>query len=119
MSARPEITGRKISDACGNEQDAFTITEFCRRHRISQAFYFKLKRLGLGPREMNVLTRVLISKESAADWRREHTLFTPREEGARTPDAALADAIRDAEAVLHRLRSLTEQHREHEEIAAD
>jgi len=65
--ARPEITGRKpLAD-----QAAFTIAEFCLAHRISQSMYFKMRNLGLGPREMAVGRRTLISVESAADWRRE------------------------------------------------
>ena len=53
----------------------FTIPMFCRAHDLSQAFYFKLKKLGLGPREMHIGTgkkgRVLITLEAAAEWRRE------------------------------------------------
>jgi hypothetical protein len=33
--------------------------------------YYKLDHQGLGPRVMRVGTRALISKEAAADWRRE------------------------------------------------
>jgi hypothetical protein len=66
--ARPEVTGRKV---IGDQMFAvFTIAEFCRAHRISQSMYFKLRALGLGPREMMVGTRKLISLEAAADWRK-------------------------------------------------
>jgi hypothetical protein len=58
--------------AYGNDgADAFGIPEFCRRHHISQSFYFKLQALGLGPAIMKVGSRVLISKEAAAAWRRK------------------------------------------------
>jgi len=50
---------------------AFSISEFCRSHRISPALFYKLKRLGKGPREMKVGARVLITHEAAAAWRRE------------------------------------------------
>jgi hypothetical protein len=53
-----------------DEVDAYPIPEFCRRHGISQSFYFLLQRQGLGPRTMKVGARVVISKEAAADWRR-------------------------------------------------
>ena len=53
------------------ETEAFTIEEFCRAHRFSRAHYFNLKRDGIGPREMRVGNRVIISREAAADWRRE------------------------------------------------
>ena len=50
------------------EVDAFTIAEFCQRHRISTKLFYKK------PEEMPacfyVGTRRLISKESAAIWRR-------------------------------------------------
>ena len=50
---------------------AFTIDEFCRAHGISRAHYFNLQNRGEGPRVMRAGTRVLISRESAADWRVE------------------------------------------------
>jgi hypothetical protein len=49
---------------------AFSIAEFCRAHRISQSMYFKMRNLGLGPREMAVGSRRLISQEAAAEWRK-------------------------------------------------
>src|SRR5262245_29279774 len=49
---------------------AYTIKEFCEAHRISIAFYYVMKDAGWGPREMRAGTRVLISHEAAADWRR-------------------------------------------------
>jgi hypothetical protein len=49
---------------------AFTIREFCEAHKISEAFYYKLKNEGWGPVEMHAGARVLISHEAAADWRR-------------------------------------------------
>jgi hypothetical protein len=50
---------------------AFTIAEFCDVHRISQAAYFKQRKLGFGPREIEFGRRRLISAEAAAEWRRE------------------------------------------------
>jgi predicted DNA-binding transcriptional regulator AlpA len=50
---------------------ALNIPEFCEAHRISEAFYYKLKKQGKGPREMEVGVRKLITLESAAEWRRE------------------------------------------------
>ena len=63
--ARPEVTGRKPDDAV----DAFGVAEFCRRNRISVGLFYKLR--DQMPATFNVGTRVLISKESAAAWRRE------------------------------------------------
>ena len=52
------------------DKDAYTIPEFCKRHGYSVSHYFAEAREGRGPRVMRVGHRVLISKESAADWRR-------------------------------------------------
>ena len=73
--ARPKVTGRKVAlvDVADNA-DAFTVNEFCARHRISvQLFYKNRKQM---PRTFNVGARVLISKEAAAAWRRERERAT-------------------------------------------
>jgi len=49
---------------------AYSIPEFCEAHRICEAFYYKLRAAGLGPREMRTLRKVTISIEAAAEWRR-------------------------------------------------
>ena len=66
--ARPEVTGRRV--IAGQPIAAFSIREFCAAHRISQSMYYKLKTQGLGPREMAVGSRRLISQEAAAEWRK-------------------------------------------------
>ena len=53
-----------------DERDAYRIPEFCSRHGISPAMYFKLAAAGEGPRVMRVGKRVLISRETSAEWRR-------------------------------------------------
>ena len=68
--ARAEVTGRKPTNA-GDYADAYTVDEFCARHRISPQLFYKLKPQGLMPVTFNVGTRVLISREAAAAWRRE------------------------------------------------
>ena len=59
-----------ITEAITDEADAFSLTKFCRRHGISVQMYYKLANQGLAPKTFNVGTRVLVSKEAAADWRR-------------------------------------------------
>ncbi len=54
-----------------DSKDAYSIPEFCQRLGISNSFYFKMQTEGRGPRVMRVGHRVLISKEAAAEWRRE------------------------------------------------
>lgn len=72
---RGEVTGRKMTTATviavdsTDDVDAFSVEEFCRRHRISiQSFY---KRRNEMPATFNVGTRVLISREAAARWRQQ------------------------------------------------
>jgi len=54
-----------------DDADAYSVDEFCARHRISSQLFYKLKPQGLMPVTFNVGTRVLISREAAAVWRRE------------------------------------------------
>jgi hypothetical protein len=69
--ARPEITGRKpIHANAADQADAYSVAEFCARHRISPQLFYKLKPLGQMPVTFNVGTRVLISREAAKAWRR-------------------------------------------------
>jgi hypothetical protein len=68
--ARPEVTGKKIStsSAASDDVDAYSIAEFCRRHRISpQVFYKRREEM---PATFCVGTRVLISREAAQRWRK-------------------------------------------------
>jgi hypothetical protein len=70
--ARPEVTGRAgpaAADRPPIERAAYSIREFCEAHRISESFYFKIRALGLGPRESRTLEKVLITNEAARDWR--------------------------------------------------
>ena len=60
----------KLADAITAETEAFSLTTFCRRHGISVAMFYKLANQGLGPTTFHLGTRVLVSKEAAAAWRR-------------------------------------------------
>jgi hypothetical protein len=60
------------------DPDAFTVAEFCKRHRISIQFYYLLRGQGLTPAEIRLGTRVIISKEAAARWRAEREAATRR-----------------------------------------
>jgi hypothetical protein len=67
----PEVTGRKPTQVnAADHADAYSVEEFCARHRISPQLFYKLKPLGLMPATFNVGARVLISREAAAAWRR-------------------------------------------------
>jgi hypothetical protein len=71
IMVRLEVTGRKTAqlDPAADDVDAFSIEEFCRRHRISVQLFYKFREQM--PRTFNVGSRVLISREAAAAWRRE------------------------------------------------
>jgi hypothetical protein len=79
--ARPEVTGRRMElPAALDDGDAYSVEEFCRRHRISVQLFYKFK--DDMPRTFNVGKRVLISREAADRWRRE------RETASAAGDAA-------------------------------
>lgn len=70
---RAEVTGRKLTAAV-DEADAYSVEEFCQRHRISTQLFYKYPEQM--PELMRVGARVLISKEAAAAWRQERTKAT-------------------------------------------
>jgi len=55
----------------GSGKAAYSIAEFCRDHSISKGLYYKLKKKGLTPREIELLGRKIITREAAAAWRAE------------------------------------------------
>ena len=80
--ARPEITGRRRTNSEKQPRKkqpvvlvanaaAYNIREFCEAHRISESMYYKLRAEGLGPREARALSKVFITQEAAAAWRRQ------------------------------------------------
>jgi hypothetical protein len=73
---RPQPQADDSMDDIGGGPFAFTICEFCQAHRISPSTYFQLKREGQGPVEMMVGRRRLVSRESAAKWRRAREITT-------------------------------------------
>jgi hypothetical protein len=50
---------------------AFTVDEFCTSHRLSRSALYRAWREGIGPRFFRNGSRILISAEAAAAWRRE------------------------------------------------
>jgi hypothetical protein len=93
-NVRPEVTGRGPAEASHADAlpqseasvdddedddhfDADTLPEFCRRHRFSLSFYYKLKAQGLTPDELRLGTRVLITREAQRRWRREREAASP------------------------------------------
>jgi len=70
---REQAKGRVDPDIAGNV-DCYSIAEFCRRHGISESFFFKLQARGEAPPTIAIGTRRLITKEAARQWRRRCTL---------------------------------------------
>jgi len=64
------------------EPDAFSIYEFCARHRISPQLFYKFK--DQMPATFRIGARVLISKEAAARWRAEREAASAAEAAATT-----------------------------------
>jgi hypothetical protein len=55
---------------------AYSKPTFCAAHGISESFYEKLRKAGLGPQETRLGARVLITQEAAARWRAEREAET-------------------------------------------
>lgn len=49
----------------------YDIPEFCYIHKISRAFFYKLKKLNLSPKTIKLGSRVLITEEAAKEWRKK------------------------------------------------
>jgi hypothetical protein len=49
---------------------AMSIAEFCWQHSLSEPYYSKLQKNGLGPKTIKLGARILITQEAAARWRR-------------------------------------------------
>ena len=52
------------------ESDAHSVSDFCRRHGLCRATFYNLLKRGEAPATMKVGSRVLVSAEAAAAWRR-------------------------------------------------
>jgi hypothetical protein len=76
----PQARGPPDEDDGDNadRDGAFSIRSFCKRHEISESFFYKLRALGLAPAIMKVGARTLISREAAAAWRRKHEAAAAR-----------------------------------------
>ena len=48
----------------------YSVNAFCEAHHISRAYLYRLWNEGRGPRRTKIGRRTLISRESAAAWRR-------------------------------------------------
>jgi hypothetical protein len=72
MANQTKADGAAALQAAGIPRNAFTIPQFCARNgNLSEGFYQKMRKLGLGPRETRILDRIIITAEAETDWLRE------------------------------------------------
>ena len=64
------------------DADAYSVGEFCERHRISPQLFYKFR--DQMPATFRIGARVLISKEAAARWRAEREAASAAEAAATT-----------------------------------
>jgi hypothetical protein len=55
------------------DQEAYSISDFCDAHDISRPLFYSLKAQGQAPEIMRLGRRCLITKEAAAQWRARMT----------------------------------------------
>jgi hypothetical protein len=84
---KKKVKRRRRERLPGDESEAASIEMFCRKHGISVAYYYELRKDGLAPREVTIGRRILITREDAAAWR------ASLPERRDTPPAADAAAV--------------------------
>lgn len=57
--------------ASNNYHEAFSVQQFCDAHGIGRNLFYRMLAEGTGPSIMKIGRRTLISRESAAAWRRK------------------------------------------------
>ena len=57
--------------SAGIPRKSFSVPEICARNGISPSFYAKLKKLGLGPVETELLDRKIVTDVAEDNWLRE------------------------------------------------
>ena len=92
---------------CPNDR---SIAGFCTRNGgstgpMSKAFYFKMRRLGLGPRETRVLGRISITAADEAAWQKRHAAPRTTEDRLRRAEQAERRRRRALGAVTVALRN--------------
>ena len=70
MTETPKARRPPAAKEMPAEADAYSLTDFCARHSISLPTFYRLAQQGLAPATFFAGSRVLVSKEAAAAWRR-------------------------------------------------
>jgi hydrogenase maturation factor len=55
--------------AANIQRNGLSIPEFCASENISESTYRNMRKAGVGPKELRVGRRVIITVEAAAEWR--------------------------------------------------
>jgi predicted DNA-binding transcriptional regulator AlpA len=71
MASRRRKKSERPAQPMPPEADSYSIEEFCRRHSISRPTYYMLRAKKIGPKETRLGGKILITRESAARWRKE------------------------------------------------
>jgi hypothetical protein len=88
------VAGSSHNPTC--TEPSYTIRQFCHAEGLSPPTYFKLRAMGLGPREMRTGALVRITHRARLDWHRARE----------NPTGTEADAVRKtAEAMRARSRA--------------
>jgi predicted DNA-binding transcriptional regulator AlpA len=72
------------------EYDCYTVPEFCAAHRMGRTTFYALAKIGKAPRTIHLAQKVLVSREAAADWRREREAESANK---KVSDAASSEAV--------------------------
>jgi hypothetical protein len=65
--------------AAGIPRKSWSKSEFCARHGISPGLYDKMRKLGIGPEETNLLDRVIITDTAENKWLAERAAASATE----------------------------------------
>jgi hypothetical protein len=79
-SSKLNVPGRTPRPDINAPPLAFSIKEFCSRFRISEDFFFKMRREGRAPVCMKIGSRTLISVAAAERWCKERECETTVEQ---------------------------------------
>ena len=72
MTTLHEDSGRRVraDETAIAPGGAMSIDTFCERNEISRSFFYKMRRLGIGPAEMKLGSIIRISYAAEAAWLR-------------------------------------------------
>jgi hypothetical protein len=96
-------TTKEASRMSQPEPPSYTISSFCLAENITRPVYYKLKRQGLGPKEMRYGRVVRISSRARSEWQRarEKSTEVQQRHDAKMHERALVAGAAAAASPLH------------------